>query len=155
MTRPQLSGKPGWLGPFLHEKSSPRQKGEPFSSFTAESHQKALFEQLYKQSWCEGGDLNPHGIHHTHLKRARLPVPPPSHIDAAYHCMIYSSKSGRASQAFCEKFLPEYAGVCGISGRKRRVPCAGTPAAARLPAGTKKRSDRAQAKNLRQEGFSS
>ena len=24
--------------------------------------------------------MNPHGIYHTHLKRARLPVPPPSHI---------------------------------------------------------------------------
>ena len=30
-------------------------------------------------SWCEEGDLNPYGIYHTPLKRARLPVPPPSH----------------------------------------------------------------------------
>lgn len=30
--------------------------------------------------WCEEGDLNPYGIYHTPLKRARLPVPPPSHI---------------------------------------------------------------------------
>ncbi len=30
--------------------------------------------------WCEGGDLNPHAIRHTHLKRACLPIPAPSHI---------------------------------------------------------------------------
>ena len=30
--------------------------------------------------WCERRDLNPHGVHHTHLKRARLPIPPLSHI---------------------------------------------------------------------------
>ena len=29
--------------------------------------------------WCEKRDLNPYGIHHTPLKRARLPVPPLSH----------------------------------------------------------------------------
>ena len=35
---------------------------------------------LYDHSaWCEEGDLNPYGVHHTPLKRARLPVPPPSH----------------------------------------------------------------------------
>ena len=29
--------------------------------------------------WCEGRDLNSQGINHTPLKRARLPIPPPSH----------------------------------------------------------------------------
>src|SRR6185295_9844785 len=27
-------------------------------------------------SWCRRGDSNPHGLPHTPLKRARLPVPP-------------------------------------------------------------------------------
>ena len=31
--------------------------------------------------WCEGRDLNSQGINHTPLKRARLPIPPPSPID--------------------------------------------------------------------------
>ena len=30
--------------------------------------------------WCEKRDLNPYGVNHTPLKRARLPVPPLSHI---------------------------------------------------------------------------
>ena len=30
--------------------------------------------------WCERRDLNPYGVNHTPLKRARLPVPPLSHI---------------------------------------------------------------------------
>ena len=29
--------------------------------------------------WCEKRDLNPYGVNHTPLKRARLPVPPLSH----------------------------------------------------------------------------
>ena len=29
--------------------------------------------------WCEGRDLNPHDVTHSPLKRARLPIPPPSH----------------------------------------------------------------------------
>ena len=36
-------------------------------------HNSAIF------NWCEGRDLNSQGINHTPLKRARLPIPPPSH----------------------------------------------------------------------------
>ncbi len=32
--------------------------------------------------WCEKRDLNPYGVNHTPLKRARLPVPPLSHATA-------------------------------------------------------------------------
>ena len=31
--------------------------------------------------WCEGRDLNSQGKNHTPLKRARLPIPPPSLTD--------------------------------------------------------------------------
>ena len=31
--------------------------------------------------WCEKRDLNPYGVNHTPLKRARLPVPPLSRVD--------------------------------------------------------------------------
>ena len=33
--------------------------------------------------WCEKRDLNPYGVNHTPLKRARLPVPPLSLTDYA------------------------------------------------------------------------
>ncbi len=31
--------------------------------------------------WCSGGDSNPHGLLHTPLKRARLPITPPEQFD--------------------------------------------------------------------------
>ena len=40
--------------------------------------------------WCEKRDLNPYGVNHTPLKRARLPVPPLSHIKTPLFC--YSKK---------------------------------------------------------------
>ena len=35
--------------------------------------------QIVGCNWCEKRDLNPYGVNHTPLKRARLPVPPLSH----------------------------------------------------------------------------
>ena len=35
---------------------------------------------VYELFWCERRDLNPYGVIHTPLKRARLPIPPLSHI---------------------------------------------------------------------------
>ena len=32
-----------------------------------------------RKGWCEERESNPYGVNHTPLKRARLPVPPPSH----------------------------------------------------------------------------
>ena len=29
--------------------------------------------------WCPGQESNLHALRHTHLKRARLPIPPPGH----------------------------------------------------------------------------
>ena len=33
--------------------------------------------------WCPGRDSNPHTSRHTHLKRARLPIPPPGLVGFA------------------------------------------------------------------------
>ena len=33
------------------------------------------------KKWCSGGDSNPHGLLHTPLKRARLPITPPEQFD--------------------------------------------------------------------------
>ena len=38
--------------------------------------------------WCEEGDLNPYGKYHTPLKRARLPVPPPSHVQLSQFLIV-------------------------------------------------------------------
>ena len=32
-----------------------------------------------RDCWCPGKDSNLHTLRHTHLKRARLPIPPPGH----------------------------------------------------------------------------
>ena len=40
--------------------------------------------------WCEKRDLNPYGVNHTPLKRARLPVPPLSHIYAVVFATTYN-----------------------------------------------------------------
>ena len=37
----------------------------------------ARFELLAKSLWCPEQDLNLHSFRNTHLKRARLPIPPP------------------------------------------------------------------------------
>ena len=33
-----------------------------------------------KKLWCDEGELNSYSLRHTPLKRACLPIPPPSHI---------------------------------------------------------------------------
>ena len=38
------------------------------------------FELLVEFSWCPEQDLNLHSFRNTHLKRARLPIPPPGHL---------------------------------------------------------------------------
>src|SRR5690606_4076933 len=54
---------------------------------------KRLLKPLSASFWCPGWDLNPHGVTHTPLKRARLPVPPPGrlrthrgHLPTHPHC---------------------------------------------------------------------
>ena len=45
----------------------------------------AHFELLAKSLWCPEQDLNLHSFRNTHLKRARLPIPPPGHLVATHH----------------------------------------------------------------------
>ena len=44
----------------------------------------AHFELLAKSLWCPEQDLNLHSFRNTHLKRARLPIPPPGHLVAFF-----------------------------------------------------------------------
>ena len=50
--------------------------------------------------WCEKRDLNPYGVNHTPLKRARLPVPPLSH---SYRKPTFSDRSGRDISYYTRK----------------------------------------------------
>ncbi len=54
---------------------------EPESSASASSAMPAypLTKHRPVKRWCEERESNPYGVNHTPLKRARLPVPPPSH----------------------------------------------------------------------------
>ncbi len=54
-------------------------KSEPFS----------YWENLVRifLVWCERRDLNPYELPHTPLKRARLPIPPLSHINLSRKCL--------------------------------------------------------------------
>ena len=51
--------------------------------------------------WCEKRDLNPYGVNHTPLKRARLPVPPLSRV--AYCNTNIIPQIFKMSSLFCEK----------------------------------------------------
>ena len=44
-----------------------------------EARASSCADLLSTKSWCPEGDLNPHGLPHTPLKRTRLPVPPSGH----------------------------------------------------------------------------
>ncbi len=53
------------------------QKKEPYQGFA-----------LTRFFWCEKRDLNPYSVNYTPLKRARLPVPPLSHIAELLPCNV-------------------------------------------------------------------
>ncbi len=58
--------------------------------------------------WCEKRDLNPYGVNHTPLKRARLPVPPLSHIAVSRRLLYYT-----LSFAVCQGLLETFFGkIC-------------------------------------------
>ena len=47
-----------------------------------------LVQNLFKNKNCRQGDLNPHGLLHTPLKRARIPIPPCLQILLIYLIVI-------------------------------------------------------------------
>ena len=60
------------------------------------------FELLAKSFWCPEQDLNLHSFRNTHLKRARLPIPPPGHL-VAFHL---SELGGKKKQLMLLLFVP-------------------------------------------------
>ncbi len=58
----------------------------------------------YYANLCRGGESNPHGLLHTILSRARLPVPPPRHVQLykvqkyAPHAKSLIASRGAAAQ---------------------------------------------------------
>ena len=70
-------------------------------------------ERSRERFWCERGDSNPHGLPHWHLKPARLPVPPLSHVPAtAQYIASEAAASDRQgmrchSQGTCRRNLAQ------------------------------------------------
>ena len=46
---------------------------------------KTPSEETLTGFWCPGQESNLHASRHTHLKRARLPIPPPGHKSSSIH----------------------------------------------------------------------
>ena len=66
-----------------------------FTWFLQRSLRDHIFHQQKKDAyasffcWCEKRDLNPYGVNHTPLKRARLPVPPLSRSPSVLRRLRY------------------------------------------------------------------
>ena len=52
---------------------------ENYKATNSKKNQRFLtiMRSYEKNGWCPGEDSNLHGLHHTDLNRARLPIPPP------------------------------------------------------------------------------
>ena len=83
------------------------------------SDKKQLSNLLVTESWCERRDLNPYELPHTPLKRARLPIPPLSHIHFTLSSarILYHFQLGLSilfprffSTFFADEFLPLHGG---------------------------------------------
>ena len=68
------------------------------------------------QLWCERRDLNPYESPHTPLKRARLPIPPLSHIHIQLY--LFLSSALRRSRRVCAVPLAIPKIFCGLEHRK-------------------------------------
>ena len=58
--------------------------------------------------WCEKRDLNPYGVNHTPLKRARLPVPPLSRMPPHLRQQIILYTIFQKCQYLFKKFLKNF-----------------------------------------------
>ena len=58
--------------------------------------------------WCEKRDLNPYGVNHTPLKRARLPVPPLSHLRRSVSDVYYYTRNNQFVKCFFEFFQKKF-----------------------------------------------
>ena len=50
---------------------------------------------------CPGQESNLHALRHTHLKRARLPIPPPGHFGFAGTKVVKKKQSANVFQKKC------------------------------------------------------
>ncbi len=53
------------------------------------------------RNWCPEQDLNLHSFRNTHLKRARLPIPPPGHLVEFLSWNLVVKKSNLRCSFFC------------------------------------------------------
>src|SRR5437667_3586414 len=64
-----------WVGAARAHDGRGRRYGED-TGVEGSRSELATKDQPVAATWCRRGDSNPHGLPHTPLKRARLPVPP-------------------------------------------------------------------------------
>ena len=58
--------------------------------------------------WCGKRDLNPYGVNHTPLKRARLPVPPLPRITPCFAQQVYYTPFFQNVKPFLKKSLKNF-----------------------------------------------
>src|SRR5687767_13297312 len=90
-------------------------------------------EGCRSERWCRRGDSNPHGLPHTPLKRARLPVPPLRPGTATkYTSTSAAAKPAHAlpqpriegiADAFAEEVVREHGEEDRQTGIERLPPC--------------------------------
>ncbi len=56
---------------------------------------------VWSSLWCPEQDLNLHSFRNTHLKRARLPIPPPGHLVEFLSWNLVVKKSNHRCSFFC------------------------------------------------------
>ncbi len=81
----------------------------PFKFLLYPHKQKGDTHKVYRLfRWCGRRDLNPYGVNHTPLKRARLPVPPLPHIMCALRNVYIILLFSEMSRGFCKKIKINY-----------------------------------------------
>ena len=62
--------------------------------------------KMIRLFWCGKRDLNPYGVNHTPLKRARLPVPPLSH--AVSNCVAHNVDYYTPFSSICQVLFQNF-----------------------------------------------
>ena len=89
----------------LSKKTSRLKVTSRSSCGTHRSHQQKKDAEASFFCWCEKRDLNPYGVNHTPLKRARLPVPPLSRLPSLLRRLPYYTPFILVCQYFFESFF--------------------------------------------------
>ena len=108
------------VGSDCHRQSFTSDPSSPVSNIKREHAPHTL------SLWCGKRDLNPYGVNHTPLKRARLPVPPLPHSLERYIVYYTSHRLSRVNFKKLCKSAKKIGRICRggfIPIQWHRVPC--------------------------------